>query len=84
MPKNQIWFDKLTQVLLPLLTISGYFLTANKMPKAGFIIATVSQVFWLYTSYQSYKKAGQVGILITTIIMTVINLYGIYSWWFVK
>ncbi len=82
MTKNQIWFDKLTQILLPVLTVGGYFLTANKMPKAGFIIATISQVFWLYTSYQSYKKAGQVGILITTIVMTIINLYGIYNWWF--
>ncbi|MBP6994283.1 hypothetical protein KBB12_03510 [Candidatus Woesebacteria bacterium] len=82
MSRNQIWFDKLTQILLPILTVVGLTLTANRMPKPGFIISSISQIFWLYTSYQSYKKAGQVGILITTVIMTFVNIYGIYSWWF--
>lgn len=82
MHKNQTLFDKITQIILPILTIGGYWLTANKMPKQGFIISTISQFFWMYTSFQAYKKAGQIGILITTIVMTAVNIFGIYNWWF--
>lgn len=81
MHQFQSWFDKATQILLPILTVSGFFLTANKMPKYGFAIAALSQIFWLYTSYQSYKKAGQIGIFVTTIIMTFITFYGLFNWW---
>ncbi len=84
MTKNQIWFDKLTQIMLPVLTISGQFMLASKMPREGFIVINMSTFFWMYTAYQSFKKAGQVGILITTIIMAIINLYGFISWWFIK
>jgi len=80
MSKNQTWFDKATQIVLPILTISGYWFTANKNPQLGFGISLVAQIFWLYTAYVSYKRAGQIGILITTIIMTAIMIFGLYNW----
>lgn len=81
MAKNQIWFDKLTQILLPIFTVSGWLLVASKHAKYGFIVNSIGQIFWLYTSYQAYKRAGQVGIFVTTIIMTIVTFYGLFNWW---
>jgi len=73
-------FDKATQILLPTLTIIGFLLTALKHPQVGFSINTVAQIFWLYSGYQSWKKAGQIGIFITAIILLFVYIIGIISW----
>jgi hypothetical protein len=75
-------FDKATQYLLPILTITGYLLISFKNPKIGLIFSLFSQVFWIYASYQSWKKANQKGIFITTIILTLTVIYGVINYWF--
>lgn len=80
MTKQQI-FDKATQILLPVLTILGFFLTSAKKPELGIPIQLASQVFWLYSAWQAYKKAGQIGILITALLLTAILIYGTFNYW---
>ncbi|HZE87098.1 MAG TPA: hypothetical protein VE090_02710 [Methylomirabilota bacterium] len=82
--KKQILFNKLTQFLLPTLTILGFALTSFKKPELGLIFNLLAQIFWLYASWQAWKKAGQVGIFITTLIITVIVSYGIINYWFLR
>jgi hypothetical protein len=74
-------FDKATQILLPTLTIAGFLLTALKHQLLGFSIATIAQIFWLYSGYQSWKKAGQIGIFITAIILLLVYIIGILNYW---
>lgn len=75
-------FNKTTQVLLPALTILGFTLTAMKKPEYGLIFNLSAQIFWLYSSYRAWKQAGQFGIFLTTIIITIIVIYGIFNYWF--
>jgi hypothetical protein len=81
MKKN---FDKATQILLPILTIIGFSLTSLKMPQYGLPIATISQIFWLYSGYQSWKKAGQIGIFITAVLLFLVYAFGVINYWFIK
>lgn len=77
-------FDQTTQFALPVFTIMGFLLTSLKMPELGLIFNLIAQIFWLYASWQAWKKANQIGILITTIIITLILLYGIANYWLIK
>jgi len=74
-------FDKLSQVLLPILTIGGFLLISMKMPQYGLPIQLSAQVIWLYTGYQAWKKAGQIGIFITSIFLTIIIFFGVINYW---
>jgi hypothetical protein len=74
--------DKLSQVLLPILTVFGFLLVSLKMPQYGLPIQLASQLVWLYSGYQAWKKAGQIGIFVTSLIVTVIVLFGIINYWF--
>lgn len=75
------YFQILTQVLLPAFTISGFALTSLKMPEWGLLVTLCAQVFWLYASWQSWKKADQIGIFITTLFITVIVAAGVINYW---
>jgi hypothetical protein len=75
-------FNSAAQVALPTLTIGAQIAIALKYPQWGLIINLASQPFWLYSSWKSYKEAGQVGILITTVIFTFITILGIINYWF--
>ncbi|MGB4966472.1 MAG: hypothetical protein WBO77_05195 [Microgenomates group bacterium] len=75
------WFDKLTQVMLPITTILGFTLTSMKKPELGLIFNLASEIFWLYSGYKAWKTAGQIGIFITTIIISIIVLYGVLNYW---
>jgi len=77
-------FDKATQILLPTLTATGFLLTGLKKPEIGLVISLVSQIFWMYTSWQAWKKAGQIGIFITSIIVTIVVLFGVINYWFLR
>lgn len=76
------WFHKATQVLLPTLTILGFLLTSAKKPRFGLAFNLLAQIFWLYAAWQSWKKAGQIGILINTFFITAILIYGVINYWF--
>ncbi len=75
-------FNSVAQVALPTLTIGGQIAIALKYPQWGLIIGLISQPFWLYSAWKSYKEAGQIGILITTTIITVVLILGIINYWF--
>lgn len=80
-PPNSL-VDKATQILLPFFTIMGFLLTALKKPQFGLIFSLISEVFWLYASWQAWKKAKQIGIFITTLFITAIVLFGVINYWF--
>jgi riboflavin transporter FmnP len=77
-------FDKATQILLPTFTVIGFLLTGLKKPQIGLIVSLISEIFWFYAAWQSWKKAKQIGILITTIIVTIVLLFGVINYWFFK
>ena len=77
-------FDKLTQVLLPILTILGFMFTSFKNPKIGLTFNLAAQVFWFYSAYQAWKKANQIGILITTTVIAFFLIYGVINYWFLS
>jgi hypothetical protein len=73
--------NRATQILLPTLTIAGFLLTSLKKPEVGLIFNLFAQVFWLYSGWQAWRKAGQFGIFITAIVLTGIVLYGVFNYW---
>lgn len=73
--------DSVTQVLLPAFTISGFLLTSLKKPEYGLILNLVAQIFWFYAAWLSWKHAGQIGILITTVFITIAMLIGVINYW---
>lgn len=75
-------FNSLTQVCVVLFTILGFLLTAFKHPEWGLISNLVAQPFWLYSSYKSWKNAGQIGAFITTWIILAVILWGVINYWF--
>ena len=82
--KNVFNFNNLTQVALPLLTIGAQAATALKFPQWGLIIGLMVQPFWFYAAWKSFKQAGQIGILITTVIFTIVTALGIINYWFIR
>jgi hypothetical protein len=81
MPKT-ITVNALMQVGLVTLTALGFLLTALKLPQYGLIANLISQIFWLYSAYQAWRRAEQIGILITTVFITLILLGGVINYWF--
>ena len=80
---NSKFFNKTTQFAIPFFTILGFLLTSFKFPEWGLIIAMVAQPFWFYSTWKAYKTAGQIGMLVTTIIMTFVIGFGIINYWFI-
>lgn len=81
MDNKNNYFNILTQFALPVLTVSVQIAIALKMPQWGLIINMISQPFWLYTAWKAYKKAGQIGLLVTTVIVTIVIGFGIINYW---
>lgn len=79
--KSNSFLHKSTQVLLPTFTVLGFAFTSLKLPQWGLIFNLVSEVFWLYASWQAWKQAKQIGIFITTIFITAIVLFGVINYW---
>jgi hypothetical protein len=80
--KQKTLFDRLTQVLLPTLTILGFGLTSLKYPAYGLTVNLFAEVFWFYAAWKAWKEAGQVGIFITTIVITLILIFGVVNYFF--
>lgn len=80
-PKKNTLFDTATQILLPTLTIVGFLFTSAKSPEIGLAFNLSAQVFWLYSGYKAWKEAKQIGIFITSVIITIILLYGLANYW---
>lgn len=80
MKKEINYFNIFIQTGLVVFTAGGYLLTAFKLPQYGLLVALVSQVFWIYSSYKAWKESNQIGIFINTILMTFIIAFGIYNY----
>lgn len=76
------FFNKITQILLPLLTIAGFALTSLKYPAYGLTLNLLAQIFWLYAGWKAWKNAGQIGIFITSIAIGIILIYGVINYFF--
>lgn len=74
-------FNKTTQIALPVMTIAVQVAIALKLPQWGLIINMLAQPFWIYSAWKSYKQAGQIGLLVTTLVVTVIIGLGIINYW---
>lgn len=75
-------FSDVAQFALPGLTIGAQIATSLKFPQYGLMMNLVAQPFWLYSSWKAWRQAGQVGILITTVIFTIVTTFGIINYWF--
>lgn len=70
-----------SQFAIPILTIGGQIATSLKFPQWGLVIALASQPFWLYSSWKSYKQAGQIGMLVNTIVFIFVTIAGVINYW---
>ncbi len=80
--KKYLTLNNVFQVCLVFFTVLGFLLTGLKNPKWGLIFNLIAEVFWVYSSYRAWKEAKQIGIFITTIIITAVLLYGVFNYWF--
>lgn len=79
--KKYFTLNNCMQVGLLVFTITGFLLTAMKLPEYGVIVSLFAQIFWLYASYKAWREAGQVGIFINTIALTAVFGYGVVNYW---
>ena len=84
MNNNEKSFNFLTQVAIPTLTIGTQIAIALKLPQWGLVINMIAQPFWIYSGWKSYKQAGQIGLFITTIVVTVIIGLGLVNYWIIR
>lgn len=82
--KDRNIFDKIAQFALPALTIGATLLISLKHSGWGIVVNLAAQPFWLYSSWKAYKQAGQSGMLITTIVMVLVLIYGVINYFFIK
>lgn len=52
------------------------------MPELGLLFNLSGQIFWLYSGYQAWKRADQLGIFITSIVIAIILIAGVINYWF--
>ena len=71
----------LMQIGLVVCTGLGFLLTSLKLPHYGVIANLIGQVFWVYSSYRAWREADQIGIFISTVIITLILIYGVTNYW---
>jgi hypothetical protein len=77
---HRIW-NIIAQIGMPTFTIGSFLLTSMKLPQYGVIAGLISEIFWFYASWRAWKGAGQIGILINTILATLIFAYGVLNYW---
>jgi hypothetical protein len=79
--RKYLTLDAVMQVGLVAFTGLGFLLTALKLPQYGLLANLIAQVFWLYSAYWAWRKAGQVGIFIAAIGITLIVGAGVINYW---
>ncbi len=62
-------------------TVIGFLLISLKFPEYGTIVNLISQVFWLYSGYKAWREAGQVGVFIVSILITLVLIVGVVNYW---
>lgn len=81
MKSGNMLFNTLTQIAIPVLTVATQIAIAVKLPQWGLVINMLAQPFWIYSAWKAYKKAGQIGLFITTILVTIVIGLGIINYW---
>lgn len=79
--ENRSLFNDVSQVAVPTLTVAVQVAMAMKLPQWGLVINMIAQPFWIYSAWKAYKGAGQIGLLITTIIVTIVIGLGLINYW---
>lgn len=74
-------FNNITQWALPTLTIGGQLLTSLKYPEFGLIVNMIAQPFWIYAAWKAYREANQIGLLVNSIVFSIVTLFGILNYW---
>ncbi len=74
-------FNNLAQICIVLFTILGFLFTSFKMPAWGLIFNLISQPFWLYSTYKSWKNADQIGTFINSLMITIVLIWGVINYW---
>ncbi|TAJ13990.1 hypothetical protein EPO56_02620 [Patescibacteria group bacterium] len=80
--KKYFTVNSVMQIGLIFFTMLGFLLTALKLPQYGLGAHLLSEIFWLYSAYKAWKKANQIGIFITTIMVTIVLIAGVINYWF--
>jgi hypothetical protein len=80
---NEKIINSVAQVAIPVLTIGGQLAIGLKYPAWGLVLCLLAQPFWLYSTWKAYKNAGQIGLLINTILFTLVTLFGVINYWLV-
>lgn len=78
--KDKGLFNKITQYAIPILTIGAQVALAMKFPQRALVVMLLAQPFWFYSAWKAYKSAGQIGILVNTIIFTLVTVAGIMNY----
>ncbi|NCO12338.1 MAG: hypothetical protein COZ34_02185 [Candidatus Pacebacteria bacterium CG_4_10_14_3_um_filter_34_15] len=81
--KDNKLFNTIVQVAIPVLTISVQIAIAMKLPQWGLVINMLAQPFWIYSAWKAYKQAGQIGLLITTVLVTIVIALGLINYWLI-
>jgi hypothetical protein len=76
----QRMFHFLAQIMVPVLTILSQGLIMFGQAEWGLLTNLISQPFWLYAGYKSYKLAGQIGIFIAVIFYTLISIFAFVNY----
>jgi len=74
-------FNTFIQIIIPSFTIISQVAFALKLLDWSLFVNLVGQPFWLYSSWKSYKNANQLGMFITSIIFTIVTLFGVVNYW---
>jgi hypothetical protein len=76
------YFNKISQFAIPVLTVSAILALSLKQPVLSLFLNLSAQPFWFYSTWKAYKKAGQIGMLINTFLITIILSFGIFNYLF--
>lgn len=82
MQEFERWFNRASQVCIPLFTLGGLLLISLKYPGWGLVSNLLAQPFWLYTTYRTWKKDGQIGMFLNTCAFVVITAFGVVNYFF--
>jgi len=74
-------FNAFMQACLLVFTMLGFLLTGMKLPEYGLLSNLFAQIFWFYASYRAWKEADQFGIMLNTIAITFVLVYGVTNYW---
>ena len=83
MKKEKI-FNIITQFAIPILTLGSQVVLSLKYPQWALLLNLLAQPFWLYSTWKSYKKVGQIRMFVNTVAFTVITIVGLVNYWILK